>query len=89
MFGHGQIIKQNVVLRADSEAFSNQIDIFSDVVPVNDGSTRCWGEQTGQYRHCSSFSSAIMAEKWRNLSLVQVETQSVYRNFVAIFVNLA
>ena len=40
MLTHSQPTKQHIVLRADSEAFSGQIDILSDVVAVDDGGTR-------------------------------------------------
>ena len=45
MLTHGQATEQHIVLWADSEAFSDQIDISSDVMPVNDGGTRRWREQ--------------------------------------------
>ena len=45
MLTHSQSTKQHIVLRADSEAFADQIDILSDVVTVDDGSARCGWKQ--------------------------------------------
>ena len=40
MLFNSQTTKQNVVLRADAKALSDQIDIRSDVVAIDNGSTR-------------------------------------------------
>ena len=44
---NSQTIKQNVVLRADAEALSDQIDICSDVIAIDNGSTRGRRKQAG------------------------------------------
>ena len=44
---NSQTTKQNVVLRADAEALSDQIDIGSDVVAIDNGSTRGRRKQAG------------------------------------------
>lgn len=78
MLFHSQAIKQNVVLRADSEAFPDQIDIRSDVKTINDGSSGGRREQARKNRHGSGLTSAVMTKKRSDLTLVQIEIQPVH-----------
>ena len=78
MLLNSQFTKQYIVLRADPEALSDQIDLRSDVETIDDGSTRGRRKQAGQDRHCGRFASAIVTQKWRDLALVEVEIQPIY-----------
>ena len=84
MFGNCQPVEEDVVLRTDSQAASDQVYVFGDVESIDLCVAHGGWDEPCQHGYGGSLPGTVVTQKCCDLSLVHVETELVHSNFTLL-----